>query len=82
MYNINIASATKTMLANEIRDFIFENYYKEIGFSKETVKRITQKPKSFKNPNIVWIKIGYYRTSKKLHINYPRLYSRLESRSQ
>ena len=27
------------MLANEIRDFIFENYYKEIGFSKETVKK-------------------------------------------
>ena len=45
-------------------------------------KRITQKPKFFKNPNIVWIKIGYYRVSKKLHINYPRLYSRLKSRSQ
>ena len=24
------------MSANEIKDFIFENYYKQIGFSKET----------------------------------------------
>ena len=35
------------MSVNEIRDFIFENYYKRIGFSKETsyysMKRLKKK---------------------------------------
>ena len=35
------------MCANEIRDFIFENYYKRIGFSKESsynsMKRLNKK---------------------------------------
>ena len=35
MYNLNITSAIKKMTVNEVRDFIFENYYKRIGFSKE-----------------------------------------------
>ena len=35
MYTLNNASAIKNMSVNEIRDFIFENYYKRIGFSKE-----------------------------------------------
>ena len=35
MYIVNIASAIKTMSVNEVRDFIFENHYKRIGFSKE-----------------------------------------------
>ena len=35
MYILNIASVTKKMSINKIRDFIFENYYKQIGFSKE-----------------------------------------------
>ena len=32
MYTLNIAKAIKKMPINEIRDFIFENYYKQIGF--------------------------------------------------
>ena len=35
MYILNIAIATKKMSFNGIRDFVFENYYKRIGFSKE-----------------------------------------------
>ena len=35
IYILNIASAMKKMSVNEIRDFIFENYYEQIGFSKE-----------------------------------------------
>ena len=34
MYILNIDSAVKKMSVNEFRDFIFENYYKRIGFSK------------------------------------------------
>ena len=36
MYALNIARATKKMLVNEIRGFIFGNYYKRIGFSRES----------------------------------------------
>ena len=35
MYILNISRAIKKMSVNEIRDFIFENYYKRIRFSKE-----------------------------------------------
>ena len=35
MYILNIASTIKKMPANKIRDFIFENYYKQIGYFKE-----------------------------------------------
>ena len=35
MYILNIIRATKNILFNEIREFIFENYYKRIGFSQE-----------------------------------------------
>ena len=35
MYILNIAKAIKKMSVNEIRDFIFENYYKLIAFSIE-----------------------------------------------
>ena len=35
MYILNIAKAIQKMSVNEIKYFIFENYYKRIGFSKE-----------------------------------------------
>ena len=35
MYILNISKAIKKMSINEIKDFIFENYYKRIVFSKE-----------------------------------------------
>ena len=35
MYILNITNTMKQMTVNEIRDFILENYYKRIGFSKE-----------------------------------------------
>ena len=35
IYDLNSATAIKKMSFNEIRDFIFENYYKQIIFSKE-----------------------------------------------
>ena len=36
IYTLNIARAIKKkMHVNEIRDFIFENYYKQNGFSEE-----------------------------------------------
>ena len=47
MYILNIASAIKEMLVNELREFIFENYYKRIGFVKErsyySMKRLKKK---------------------------------------
>ena len=36
MYILNITKAIKKMSINEIKYFIFENYYKRIGFSEET----------------------------------------------
>ena len=35
MYTLNITKAIKKISVNEIRDFIFENYHKQIGFPKE-----------------------------------------------
>ena len=35
MYVLNSVRAIKKMSVNEIKDFIFENYYKRIGLSKE-----------------------------------------------
>ena len=35
MHILNIASTIKKMSANEIRDFIFENCYEQIGYFKE-----------------------------------------------
>ena len=35
MYILNIASTIKKMTVNELRNFIFKNYYKRIIFSKE-----------------------------------------------
>ena len=35
MYILNIVRAVKKMPINKIRGFIFENYYKRIGFSKK-----------------------------------------------
>ena len=37
MYILNIARAIKKMSVNEIRDFIFENYYKRIELLRKTV---------------------------------------------
>ena len=36
MIFLNITNATKNMAVNKIKDFFFENYYKRIGFSKES----------------------------------------------
>ena len=36
MYTLDIARAIRKISVNEIRDFIFENYYKRTGFSKES----------------------------------------------
>ena len=35
MYTLNISSDIKKMTVNELRDFIFENYYKWIRFAIE-----------------------------------------------
>ena len=35
MYILNITSDVINMLVNQLRDFIFESYYKRIGFVKE-----------------------------------------------
>ena len=47
MYILNIARAIKKTSVNEIRDFIIENYYKRIGFSREdsyySMKKIYEK---------------------------------------
>ena len=47
MYILSIVRAIKKMSVNEIKDFIFENYYKRIEFSKEdsycTMKRLKKK---------------------------------------
>ena len=47
MYILNITKVIKTMSINEIKDFIFENYYKKIGFSQEishcSMKRLNKK---------------------------------------
>ena len=47
MYTVNIARAIKKMIANELRDFIFEKYYERIGFAKESsyyqMKRLIKK---------------------------------------
>ena len=49
MYILDIAGAINKMSVNEIRDFIFEDYYKRIGFSKEnsyySTKRLKKKRK-------------------------------------
>ena len=37
MYILNIAKAIKKMSVNEIKDFILENYYKRVEFSKKTM---------------------------------------------
>ena len=37
MFNLNIASAIKKMPVNKLRDFIFENFYKRIGFVKKRI---------------------------------------------
>ena len=47
MYILNITKLSKVMSINEIKHFIFENYYKRIGFSKEisyySMKRLENK---------------------------------------
>ena len=47
MYTLNIIKAIKKKSVNEIKDLIFENYYKRIRFSKEnsyySVKRLEKK---------------------------------------
>ena len=37
MYILNIPKAINKMSINEIKDFLFENYYKRIRFLKKTV---------------------------------------------
>ena len=47
MYIQDIASTIEKMSVKEVRDFIFANYYKRIGFSQEnsyySVKRLKKK---------------------------------------
>ena len=47
MYALNVVTTIKKMTVNELRDFIFENYYKQIGFVKEksyySIKRLKNK---------------------------------------
>ena len=43
MYILNIAWTIKNMTVNEPRDFIFENYYKPIGFGKKKKKKNRKK---------------------------------------
>ena len=45
MYILNIASAIKKMLVNEIIDFIIEIYYKRILFSKENIYSVKHQTK-------------------------------------
>ena len=52
MYTLNIVRAIKNMSVNEIRCFIFENYYKRIGFSKEGSY---YSMKSFKRKNVLFL---------------------------
>ena len=44
---LNITKAIKTISINKIKDIIFENYYKRIGFSKKvsynSMKHLTKK---------------------------------------
>ena len=35
MYNPNILSAIKKLTIKEFKDFLFENFYRQIGFTKE-----------------------------------------------
>ena len=58
MHTLNLARAIKKMSVNEIRLFIFENYYKRIGFSKG---------------NSILIQNQLLQNIQKLYINYPRL---------
>ena len=55
MYILNIARAIIKKSVNEIKDLIFENYYKRIGFSKEnsyySMKRLKKKPDLVLLPN-------------------------------
>ena len=46
MYTLKISRPIKQMSVNEIRDYIFENYYKRAGFSKQSgysMKRLKRK---------------------------------------
>ena len=47
MYTLNVVTTIKNMTVNELGDFIFENYYKQIGFVKEksyySIKRLKNK---------------------------------------
>ena len=48
IYTINITKTIKKMSANDIRDFIYENYYKRNGFSKEDSYRLLNSSKKKK----------------------------------
>ena len=48
MYILNIASAIKKMLVNEIIDFIIEIYYKRILFSKENIYSVKHQTKDLR----------------------------------
>ena len=47
MYIINITSALKKMTVNELRHFIFENYYKRIEFVKDSYYSIKHLKKKY-----------------------------------
>ena len=66
MYILNIAGTIKKMFVNEIREFIFENFYKTIVFFKENSYY-----------SMKCLKKIYYckllQSIHKLYINQPRL---------
>ena len=43
MVTLNITKAEKKMSANDIRNFIYKNYYKRIEFSKEDIYRLLKR---------------------------------------
>ena len=52
-YTLDIIKAIKRMSVNEIRGFIFENYYKRIGFSEESGCYLMKRLKKRKEKIIV-----------------------------
>ena len=56
MYTLNLRRAIKKMYANEIRDIIFEKYYKRSGFYKGSsyysMKRLKRKDLFFLANNL------------------------------
>ena len=74
MYTLNISRAIKKMSVNEIRYFIFENYYKHFGsFLRKKIRKslkqseiITYQPKNFDTVDIKSVTAEHPKYSLKL----------------